>query len=426
MPEILTLIVVAVLGVLVGAFGVGGYLLSQRQIADEDTVEPEDTGLSPDALAILTSLPTISIVVDRLGVILRADAAAYSKGLVRGNALAHPKLVALVERVAATGHPEREEMELPRSSAGSNAVLDFNVRVAPLPRGYSLILVEDTTLERRNAAARRDFSANISHELKTPVGAVRLLAETIAENPEDTEAVAHFAPKLVRESERLSNLVKDIIDLSRLEAPDPLSAPKLVDVDDVVDAALDRESTTAAAAGIELVRPAARSGGRVWGDEDMLITAVRNLVDNAIRYSARGTRVSLGVDVDDDLVSVSVVDSGIGISEEEQKRVFERFYRVDPARSRNTGGTGLGLSIVKHVVSDHGGTVTVWSKPGRGSTFTLVLPEAETGEDDEFDSDPIDEGALVDDDGAGGAGADDGRTAAGADAATTNGKGKDL
>lgn len=381
MPEILTLVVVAVLGVLVGAFGVGSFLVSQRQIDEEETVEPEPMGLSPDALAILTSLPTISIVVDGWGGVLRADAAAYSKGLVKGDGLAHRGLIALVDRVAETGIPEREEMRLPRSTVESSSLLDFKVRVAPLPRGYSLILVEDTTIERRNAAARRDFSANVSHELKTPVGAIRLLAETIAENPDDSEAVGRFAPKLVRESERLSNLVKDIIDLSRLEAPDPLSAPSLVDIDEVVGIALERESVTAQAAGIELVGPAERAGARVWGDEDMLVTAVRNLLDNAVRYSRSGARVSLGVDVEDDLVSVSVVDSGIGISEEEQSRVFERFYRVDPARSRNTGGTGLGLSIVKHVASDHGGTVTLWSRPGRGSTFTLVLPEAETGDE---------------------------------------------
>ena len=382
MPEILTLIIVALLGILVGALGVGSYRMSQAQIDEEETVEPEATGLSPDALAILTSLPTISIVVDRVGSILRADAAAYAKGLVKGDELAHARLIALVERAAATGMPQHEDMELPRSQVGSASLLDFSIRVAPLPRGYSLILVEDTTLERRNAASRRDFTANVSHELKTPVGAVRLLAETIAEHPEDSEAVAHFAPKLVREADRLGNLVTDIIDLSRLEAPDPLASPSLVDIDDVVALALEREQTTAQGSDVELAGPLERTGARVWGDQDMLVTAVRNLVDNAVRYSGPGSRVSIGVAVDDDLVNISVVDSGVGIAEDEQTRIFERFYRVDPARSRNTGGTGLGLSIVKHVASDHGGTVTVWSRQGRGSTFTLVLPEAETGDGD--------------------------------------------
>lgn len=378
MPETLLLIVVAFLGIAVGAIGVGSYRVSQRQMDEADTVEVESQGLSPDALTILTSLPTISIVLDDQGRILRAGAAAFSKGLAKGNGLAHPALISLVERVRTTGHPQFEEMQLPRSTMDSSGLLDFHVHVSPLPRGLSLILVEDMTLQRRNEASRRDFSANVSHELKTPVGAIRLLAETIAEDPSDAQTVAHFAPKLLRESERLSNLVQDIIDLSRLEAPDPLASPSLVDIDEVVAQALERESVTAQGARIELLGPPSASAALVWGDAGMLVTAIRNLVDNAIRYSPPGTRVSVGVERGDDLVSIAVVDSGIGICEEDQKRVFERFYRVDPARSRNTGGTGLGLSIVKHIASDHGGTVTLWSKPGRGSTFTLVLPEAQT------------------------------------------------
>ncbi|MDY2668427.1 ATP-binding protein [Schaalia hyovaginalis] len=378
MPEILTLVTVALLGLLVGALGVGSYRMSQAQMAREESVEPEQQGLSADALAILTSLPTISIVVDRDASILRADAAAFAKGLVKGEGLAHAGLIALVNRVVESGLPAREEMRLPRSSMDSSGFLDFNVRVSPLPRGYSLILVEDTTVERRNEAARRDFSANVSHELKTPVGTVRLLAETIAASPEDVDAVAHFAPKLVREAERLSSLVTDIIDLSRLEAPDPLASPSLVDIDRLASVALERESTRAAASGVELIGPGGSSGAQVWGDPDMIAIAITNLLDNAIRYSPEGGRVVLSVEVEDDLVRINVVDSGIGIAEDELDRIFERFYRVDPARSRGTGGTGLGLSIVKHIASDHGGTVSVWSRRGRGSTFTLVLPEAAT------------------------------------------------
>lgn len=251
--------------------------------------------------------------------------------------------------------------------------------------------MEDTTVQRRNEAARRDFTANVSHELKTPVGTVRLLAETIAASPEDVDAVAHFAPKLVREADRLSSLVTDIIDLSRLEAPDPLASPSLVDIDRLVSVALERESTRATASGVELVGPDGSSGAQVWGDPDMIAIAITNLLDNAIRYSPEGGRVVLGVEVEDDLVRIKVVDSGIGIAEGELDRIFERFYRVDPARSRGTGGTGLGLSIVKHIASDHGGTVTVWSRRGRGSTFTLVLPEAATE-----DSKDADDGARFD------------------------------
>lgn len=380
-PEIITLITVALLGILVGALGVGSYRVSQAHNEEAARVESESTGLSPDALAILTALPTISIVVDSQGSILRADAAAYAKGLVAHDELACARITDLVEKSRETGIPQKEEMELPRSSFGAVASRDFSVRVSPLPRGYSLILVEDTSLQRRNAASRRDFTANVSHELKTPIGALRLLAETIAQHPDDAEAITHFAPKLVRETDRLANLVTDIIDLSRLETPDPLAEPSLVDIDGVVALALEREQETARAAHVELLGPSITSAARVWGDQDMLVTAVRNLIDNAVRYSDQGSSVSVGITVEDELVNVSVVDSGVGIGEDEQERIFERFYRIDPARSRNTGGTGLGLSIVKHVALDHGGTVTVCSRPAKGSTFTLVLPEATTGAD---------------------------------------------
>ncbi|WP_022869130.1 sensor histidine kinase [Schaalia vaccimaxillae] len=380
MPEILTLIVVAVLGVVVGAVGVGAFRFSQRQIERDESVAPEiDPGLSSDALAILTSLPEITIVIEKDGSVMRAGAAAYAKGITRGDDLAHERIREMVRISLESGLSATEDLQLPRSSVDHSGLLDFRVRVSPLPGGRALILVEDQTIQRRNESARRDFTANISHELKTPIGSLRLLAETIAENPDDTEAVRHFAPSLVRESDRLATLVKDIIDLSRLEAPDPLSNAQVVDMDEVVAIALGREETTAAKAGIELIGPDQPSGAQVWGDLDTLITAVRNLVDNAVRYSESGDRVCVGIIDEDGLVSVSVVDSGIGISEEEQERIFERFYRVDPARSRNTGGTGLGLSIVKHVASDHGGTVTVWSKEGRGSTFTLVIPGVDVG-----------------------------------------------
>ncbi|MDN6566122.1 MAG: ATP-binding protein [Actinomyces sp.] len=379
MPEVLTLVLVAALGLLVGAVGVGAFVFSERQRSAEDTVEVEHEGLPGDVLSVLTALPGIAIVLERDDSVMRADAAAYSKGLVRGNALAHGQLSDLVHRVRRGGLAVTDKMQLPRSSISASTMLDFEVRVAALPAGRILLLAEDLTAQRRLEATRRDFTANVSHELKTPVGAIQLLAETIADNPGDEEAVAHFAPRLRRESERLSALVQDIIDLSRLQEPDALAAAELLDVDDVVSAALLRQETIAEANGVELVGPLTSSHAHVWGDRDMLVTAVRNLVDNAVRYSPHGGRVSVGVEVHDDLVSLSVVDSGVGISVEDQARVFERFYRVDPARSRSTGGTGLGLSIVKHVAADHGGTVTVWSRPGRGSTFTLGLPRAPAG-----------------------------------------------
>lgn len=399
MPEVLTLVVVAVLGVLVGSVGVAAFHASERQQSREGTVHPveDEAGaeardrLPAEVLAVLTAIPEIAVVVDRDDSIIRADATAYAKGLTRGEALAPPALVDLVHRVREGGMPLEEELRIPRSVVRDASARDFDVRGAALPGGRVLVTAEDLTARRRGEQTRRDFTANVSHELKTPVGAIRLLAETIADNPGDAEMVAQFAPKLVRESDRLSALVRDLLDLSRFQDPGAMGAPVLVDVDEVVVAALARQETVAQAVGVELTGPRTPTGARVWGDRDMLVTAVRNLLDNAVRYSDRGTRVSVGVTLEDDLVRVSVVDTGIGIPPADQERIFERFYRVDPARSRNTGGTGLGLSIVKHVAVDHGGTVTVWSRPGRGSTFTLVLPLADQGALVEGTA-PVDEG----------------------------------
>jgi two-component system sensor histidine kinase SenX3 len=383
-PDVLTLIVVAALGLLVGAVGVGAFRVSERQIDREGTVqapaEADADRLPAEVLAVLTAIPEIAIVVDADDTIARAGAAAYAKGLTRGDELAHEALVDLVRRVRDGGMPIEQELQVPRSPVRGAAVRDFDVRAAALPGGRVLVTAEDLTVRRRSEQTRRDFTANVSHELKTPVGAIQLLAETIADNPDDPEMIAHFAPKLRREAERLSVLIQDLIDLSRFQDPEALSTPVLVDIDDVVAAALARQETVAQSSGIELAGPRTPTGAQVWGNRDMLVTAVRNLLDNAVRYSDRGTRVSVGISVEDDLVNISVVDSGIGIPPADQDRIFERFYRVDPARSRNTGGTGLGLSIVKHVASDHGGTVTVWSRPGRGSTFTLVLPQAGEGD----------------------------------------------
>ena len=393
-PEVFTLVVVAVVGVLVGAVGVAAFRLSEHQWKRELTVDVEPETLSVETLAVLNAIPGIVIVIDSANTVVRADAAAYAKGLVRGNDVTHEALATQIARARDLGRTMTEDLQLPRSQVAGAALVDFSVRVAPLPRGSVLILAEDQTFQRRSATARRDFTANVSHELKTPVGAIRLLAETIQENPGDEEAVAHFARSLTRESERLSALVQDIIDLSRLQGPDTLDSAELVDIDQVVSSALALQTTTADNAGVELMGPALPVDVKTWGNQEMLVTAVRNLVDNAVRYSAPGSRVSIGASCEDDLVHISVVDTGEGISDADQQRIFERFYRVDPARSRNTGGTGLGLAIVKHVAADHGGTVTVWSRPGSGSTFTLVLPIADTGGPGAWLRDPQDEGDV--------------------------------
>ena len=241
--------------------------------------------------------------------------------------------------------------------------------------------VSPDELQRVNKI-RRDFVANVSHELKTPVGAIGLLAEAIEGAAEDEEAVRRFARRLHKESARLTALVQDIIELSRLQGADVVTEGRPVDLQRVVADAVDRNRFPAESRRIDIV-----VGGRVtrpvYGDPDLLVTALRNLIDNAVRYSPEGTRVGVGVRERDGMAQISVTDQGPGIPEDEQDRIFERFYRVDTARSRQTGGTGLGLSIVKHVMSQHGGEVTVWSQAGRGSTFTLSIPQIEDADDAE-------------------------------------------
>ncbi|WIB35778.1 ATP-binding protein [Curtobacterium sp. MCJR17_043] len=239
-----------------------------------------------------------------------------------------------------------------------------------------LVTADDLTESRRIDEVRRDFLANISHELKTPIGAIGLLSETLVLAADEPAHVRKFAAQLVSESERLGALTKDIIELSRLQSVDALEASEETAIDAVVQAAIDGNEVVARARDIELVR-AKRSKLRVIGDPGLLQVAVSNLIANAVKYSPDHTRVGVGVRRVKGFVEIAVTDQGVGIPQSDLDRVFERFYRVDPARSRATGGTGLGLAIVKHIVSNHGGDVRVWSQPGKGSTFTIRLPEAD-------------------------------------------------
>lgn len=371
------------LGVLVGAAVVAGVVVLSRRAgrsshgADADDRQLGSPGLPPGTVEVLAVLPSAVIVVDETDVVRTASPAAYAYGIVRDGHVVHDRLTAMVDEVRADRRIREAELELRRGPLGRE-VLVVHARVAPLADRYVLLLVSDNTEARRVEEIRRDFVANVSHELKTPVGAIALLAEAIADNAEDADAVRRFAVRMGRESGRLTSLVQDIIDLSRLQAAASVREPVPVDVDAVVAEAVDRSRLTAEAREVSIdVGPA--TGATVYGDHDLLVTAVRNLVDNAIRYSEPGTRVGIGVRHQHGLVEVAVADQGIGIPEGELDRVFERFYRIDPARSRATGGTGLGLSIVKHVAANHGGDVTVWSRPGHGSTFTLRLPDAATG-----------------------------------------------
>ncbi|WP_413451482.1 ATP-binding protein [Georgenia phoenicis] len=373
MEGIWPFVVVALVGLGLGAL-VRGFFPSRPRRAP--AVTPAADGVSKDARQLLRALRSSVLVLDAGGSVLQASPSAYSYGLVRSGRVALPAVAELVERVRADGQAHERELSLPRGPLAGAGEMILQLRVVPLSEGRVLVVADDHTGARRLDQVRRDFVANVSHELKTPVGALALLSETLEEAADDPAAVRRFTAQMRRESRRLTALVQEIIDLSRLQEPDALVDSELVAVDTVIAEAADRVRVEAESRRITLA-VGGEQGLHVFGDADLLTTAVRNLLDNALRHSDPLGRVSVGVARDAGNVRIAVVDQGEGIPPAQQERIFERFYRGDPARARRTGGTGLGLSIVKHVAADHGGEVELWSKPGAGSTFTLVLPLAD-------------------------------------------------
>jgi two-component system sensor histidine kinase SenX3 len=361
-----------VFGLLVGAAVVIIVVLAYRRGHRAQAVV--NAGVPDGVDAVIDALESAAVVIDPSNNVMKASPGAYAFGLVWQGALVHPELITLVDRVRRSGDPVSEELHLSRGPFGDAAIY-LQVRVARLGARYVLLLAEDHTESYRLEEVRRDFVANISHELKTPIGAVSLLAEALVSASKEPEQVKRFAKRLTKESERLTRITQEIIDLSRLQAADALTNPELIDIDQVVANAIDQNRVAAEANNVSLVS-GGDAGAEVYGDETLLVTAVHNLISNAIQYSPKHSRVGIGVSNNDGVVEIVVTDQGVGIPEDEVDRVFERFYRSDPARSRNTGGSGLGLSIVKHVVQNHGGDIRVWSQPGNGSTFTIRLPEA--------------------------------------------------
>ena len=359
----------AALGAVLGAGVVLAWRFSERQLHAVPT-QPEPA-VPAGVTTVLGVLRSSAVVVDEEDQVVKASAPAYVMGLVSGDTLTVPSLADLVRQVRRDGQIRETELVMHRGHGG--APVHVTARVAPLSSRLVLALVEDRTRERRVEAIRRDFVANVSHELKTPVGALNLLAEAVEEAADDPEAVTRFAGRMQTESARLTRLVQQIIELSRLQGDDPLDDPQPVDVDAVVARAIDQSAIDAQSRHIEVVQDGAR-GVQVLGNADEVALALGNLVSNAVTYSPEHSRVVVAAKPDDTTVDLSVTDQGIGIPPTDIDRIFERFYRVDPARHRSTGGTGLGLSIVKHVAASHGGDVRVWSVEGQGSTFTLELP----------------------------------------------------
>lgn len=336
-------------------------------------VNDDRNNIVDGATEVLDVLASAGLVIGETDTVIRATDGAMAMGLVNNRVLAHKKLRELVQTARESEEPVSLETTLLSGLRGNSTWV--HVRAAVMSNQNVLLLVDDRTEAHRLDETRRDFIANISHELKTPIGAISLLAEALQDASDSPEMVKKFSADLVRESKRLGSLVKDIIQLSRLQSAEVASNASLVELHEVVDEAVELNKHMADSRKVR-IGVDAPAGIYVYGDHGMLVTALRNLIENAINYSDENSQVGVGLAVTQNIAEIAVTDSGVGISAEDQKRIFERFYRVDPSRSRQTGGTGLGLSIVKHVAHNHKGEVSVFSKQGMGSTFTLRIPVA--------------------------------------------------
>jgi len=329
----------------------------------------------PDGVdTALQVIGATGVVLDADSRVLRASKSAVALGLVDDRDIVYQPILDLVRRSREQGEPMAEEFVLPGPTKSAPPI-HLLVRVAPLGLRLMLVVADDRSEMYRLDEVRRDFVANISHELKTPIGAVSLLAEALQYSADDPDQVRSFAATLEREGHRLAEMTADIIELTRLQSLGTIENPDVVNIDQVVEQAISMNQALATKSNISLAM-SAKTGALVLGDRSSLVTAVHNLIRNAITYSTGPSRVGVGAVVKAGVVEVSITDQGLGIAQSDLERVFERFYRSDPARSRDTGGTGLGLAIVKHVVNNHQGEVRVWSQVGKGSTFTIRLREA--------------------------------------------------
>jgi len=327
---------------------------------------PRTIGSWPDVTQVLDSLPIGIVIVDGNGRSVHRNAWAAKFSGTHTGMLLDATTEPLLQR-ALTGEESRQQLELygpPRRTIA--------VSSSPLPGGGAMATIEDETERRRVDAVRTDFVANISHELKTPVGALAVLAETLL-GETDPEVVNRVAERMVEDSHRAARTIDDLLELARIELREPVANDR-VDLNGVVAEAVSRTRPIAEQRDIRVGVLDIPPGAAVAGDRRQLVSALGNLVENAVKYSEPSGEVQVRVRIDGNVAELMVADRGIGIPARDHDRIFERFYRVDRARSRDTGGTGLGLSIVRHVADNHGGEVLVSSQEGEGSTFVLRLP----------------------------------------------------
>lgn len=367
--------VVALLTLLVGV-GVG-VALTPRVAERRRRRAAEAAGITVSQMLahIVSSSPVGIVVVDKFRDVVYSNTRAEELGLVRDRLLDERAWEA-AQHTLSTGEDVQVDLSPRKVAHPGRSGLSVRGAVRLLTSAdhrFAVVYVDDHSEYARMEATRRDFVANVSHELKTPVGAMGLLAEALLASADDPETVRHFAEKMVDEAHRLADMIGELIELSRLQGGERLPDLGVVDVDTVVSEALSRHKVAADNADIAITTDAP-TGFQVLGDQPLLVAALANLLSNAIAYSPRGTPVSVSRRRRGDNIEISVTDRGIGIDKDDQERVFERFFRVDKARSRATGGTGLGLAIVKHVAANHNGAIRLWSQPGTGSTFTLSIP----------------------------------------------------
>ena len=332
-------------------------------------------------LSALNQLDGASLIVAPGEVAIFTNSEAEQLGILRDGRIQSEELLASIRVVRRTNIKQTGTIEIARGPIGEGT-REITVTIIPLTENeLVLVLLRDESEAQRVHDVRRDFVANISHELKTPIGALSLLSEAVLGAKDDSEAVTRFASRMQVEAKRLTDLVQEIIQLSRVQDSDPLHEAQLLSASDIIKEALDQGRTTADSRQITLTFQESKDA-TILGDRDQLTMAIHNLIENAVNYSPADTKVAISTNIQGGIISISVADQGIGIPEAEVERIFERFYRVDPARSRETGGTGLGLSIVKHIVTKHGGEISVWSSENVGSTFSIRLPIQSQKEDE--------------------------------------------
>jgi two-component system sensor histidine kinase SenX3 len=386
------LLLTAIVALLALVIGVGlGAGLTPRILERRQRQAAEQAGITVSQMLehIVSQSPVGIVVVDTYRDVVYTNDRARELGLVRDRLLDDRAWLA-AQQTLATGEGGAVDLSPRKRHNPGRSGLQVRGQVRLLTeddRRFAVVYVDDQSEHARMEATRRDFVANVSHELKTPVGAMGVLAEALLASADDPETVRRFAEKMLTESHRLANMVGELIDLSRLQGAERLPDLEAVEVDTVVSEALSRYKVAADNADIAVTTDAP-TGYRVYGDQPLLVTAIANLVSNAIAYSPNGSGVSISRRRRGHNIEIAVTDRGIGIAREDQERVFERFFRVDKARSRATGGTGLGLAIVKHVAANHNGSIRLWSQPGTGSTFTLSIPaypDHEDGSDERED-----------------------------------------